>query len=347
MKAYYNEIDKYCVEWLRNLIAEGLIADGDVDARSIGDVRPNDLRGYTQCHFFAGLGGWSAALRKAAWPDHRPVWTGSCPCQPFSLAGKQRGFADERHLWPYWCYLIGQCRPAIVLGEQVASGAAWLRLVRSDLEALGYAVGAIPVEAACAGADHLRDRYWFVGHAIGARQLQPQGRECDIGRWTGDAGSVGHGACEPEREPHDAGDTIADGRQTRPVSGGAGGTSGAIGLAHPDQPGASEERQQRSGQFGGAGCDQETCALGNALADSSQQQQHGGGNARAVGWDEYPDGGSWVIGADGKARRVKPGIRLLVDGVPSRVAKLRALGNAIDLRPAAAFIDAVASSPSS
>jgi DNA (cytosine-5)-methyltransferase 1 len=98
VKAYYNEIDLFASQWLRNLISEGLIADGDVDTRSIRDVRPSDLAGYRQCHFFAGLGGWSLALRLAGIPDDYPLWTGSCPCQPFSVAGSGGGFDDERHL---------------------------------------------------------------------------------------------------------------------------------------------------------------------------------------------------------------------------------------------------------
>ena len=81
-------------------MAEGLIAFGDVDERDIRNVEVVDLEGYTQCHFFAGIGGWSVALRLAGWPDDRPVWTGSPPCQPYSTAGKGLGQKDERHLAP-------------------------------------------------------------------------------------------------------------------------------------------------------------------------------------------------------------------------------------------------------
>ncbi len=92
MTAYYNEIDPHAAAWLRELIKAGHITDGEVDERSIEDVTPEDLLGFTQCHFFAGIGGWSYALRLAGWPDDRPVWTGSCPCQPFSAASATGGF---------------------------------------------------------------------------------------------------------------------------------------------------------------------------------------------------------------------------------------------------------------
>ena len=172
--AYYNEIDPYAAQWLRNLMAEGWITKGDVDERSIEDVRPNELAGYDRLHFFAGVAVWDYALNQAGW-GRREVWTGSCPCQPFSAAGKGAGFADERHLWPHFHWLITQCRPAVVLGEQVASkdGLAWLDLVQADLEGAGYTSGAVDTCAAGFGAPHIRQRLYWVAYADGPR---PQGR---------------------------------------------------------------------------------------------------------------------------------------------------------------------------
>lgn len=173
-RAFYNEIDPYAAQWLRNLIKEQLIADGDVDERSIEDVRPSDLRGYTQCHFFAGIGVWSHALRSAGWSDDRPVWTGSCPCQPFSSAGKGNGTADERHLWPAWYHLIRQCKPDVIFGEQVEAAIrhSWLDLVQTDLEGSGYTLGAVGLPAAGFGAPHIRQRLFFVADAVDIRQFK-------------------------------------------------------------------------------------------------------------------------------------------------------------------------------
>ena len=167
LKAYYNEIEPFAAKWLRNLIAAGHLPRGDVDERSIEDVKPEDLKGYGQCHFFAGIGGWPLALSLAGWPDDQPVWTGSCPCQPFSGAGKRQGEADSRHLWPAFFRLISECRPATVFGEQVASalGREWFAAVRLDLEDLGYACGCADLCAAGVGAPHIRQRLFWVADA--------------------------------------------------------------------------------------------------------------------------------------------------------------------------------------
>ena len=160
-RAFYSDIETN--DWLFELISSGHIMSGAVSRASISDLTASDLSGYTRVHLFAGIGGWDLALRMAEWPDDVPVWTGSCPCQPFSSAGKQQGTKDERHLWPEMRRLIRECAPPIIFGEQVSSraGRKWLAGVRADLEALGYAVGAADLCAAGAGAPQIRQRlYW-------------------------------------------------------------------------------------------------------------------------------------------------------------------------------------------
>jgi DNA (cytosine-5)-methyltransferase 1 len=170
-RAYYNDNDPFCCRWLQRLIEAGAIAPGTVDCRSIVDVRAQELEGYDQHHFFAGIGGWSAAVRLAGWPDGRACWTASLPCQPLSGLGEQRGHVDQRHLWPAFHALISECRPATIFGEQVASpdGREWLAGIRADLERIGYAVGAACLPAASAGSPTKRERLFFVGNAGSAR----------------------------------------------------------------------------------------------------------------------------------------------------------------------------------
>lgn len=182
--AYYNEIDPYAAQWLRNLIAAGHIAPGDVDERSIVDVRPDDLDGYVQCHFFAGIGGWSYAARLAGWPDDRPLWTGSCPCQPFSVAGAGKGQEDERHLWPIFFDLIRACNPAVVMGEQVAAALkhGWLDGAFDDLEGTGYTCRAVLAPASAFGAPHVRNRVWFIADAERDEQPRQEPRSWTLGR---------------------------------------------------------------------------------------------------------------------------------------------------------------------
>jgi hypothetical protein len=289
MRAYYNEIDGYAAQWLRNLIEQDLIADGDVDTRSIVDVTPNDVKGYTQCHFFAGLGGWSGALRRSGiWPDHRPVWTGSCPCQPFSVAGKQGGFADERHLWSHFRYLIAQCRPATVLGEQVAAAADWVRLVRGDLEAMDYAVGIVPVEAASAGAYHLRDRLWFVAHdECAGRQRGIVGNEFGFAESCGMGNANGAGLAVGPIEDQQRGSVRSEGA----TAAAAGDRDAVVGVT-----------------------DQCGWPAGNGAVEAAR---HGG----AVAADD--SGLGWAVSYDGKARRVESDFRLLAHGFSVRVDGLR------------------------
>ena len=160
----YNENEPFAIRWLEQLQERNLIPEGRIDGRSITELRPEDCD--PTSHFFAGIGGWAYALQLAGWNPARDVWTGSCPCQPFSIAGKGTGTSDKRHLWPIWRDLIAECHPPVIFGEQTSSklGRDWLSGVRTDLEALGYAVGAADLCAASVNAPHRRQRLYWVAH---------------------------------------------------------------------------------------------------------------------------------------------------------------------------------------
>jgi site-specific DNA-cytosine methylase len=225
--AYYNEFDAKKAAWLRQLIKAELIPAGEVDERSIRDVRAEDLEGFAQCHFFAGIGVWPHCLRRAGWPDQREVWTGSPPCQPFSVAGKKKAQADDRHLWPELARLIRERRPQSFFGEQVASkdGLAWIDLVYADLESAGYAVWAVDICAAGFGAAHIRQRLAIVADTSVERH---DGRR---------AGEQGTGPFQSER--------------SRDVGGM--GDAENIGRLGGADDGNAGRRQRPSGQAGEAG----------------------------------------------------------------------------------------------
>lgn len=327
MTAFYNEIDPYAAAWLRQLIAAGHIAPGVVDERDIRDLTPDDLKPFTQLHFFAGIGGWSCALRLAGWPDDRPVWTGSCPCQPFSASGKGQAFDDDRHLWPVWFKLIAACQPATVFGEQVASKAAldWYDLVSTDLEKAGYALGAADLCAAGLGAPHIRQRLWFgaepcclahAGGASGPERVSDAGttapthggRQANRFAGSGAVGRMGHATGRRRGQTWPARSQPAQ-RTTA--------ASADDRLAHTHRP-------RPQGRAGKPGPDQRFAGA-QSLVDRNP-------------WQEL----DWLRCRDERWRPSQPGLYPLADGIPGRVGRLRAYGNAIVPQVAATFIEAFA-----
>jgi len=332
---YYNEHDPFAAAWLRELIHDKQLPPGEVDVRDIQDVRPVELAGYTQCHFFAGIGGWKLALMRAGWPDDRPVWTGSCPCQPFSAAGKRTGTADERHLWPSWFWLIQQCGPATIFGEQVASPDAlvWLDIIQPDMEGAGYAVGVADMCAAGVGAPHIRQRLWFVADSASERRGETWASSGRPAQWTGDGSNVGW---------------VADAHCNRRAAfeHGSARTSSSFQVVDRTNESCAGESWRAGSDAGG---------VGNAI--STGLERLGGYGDRTTGRTLAPGSiaeagdamrpgptngiwrdADWLLCRDGKWRPVEPGTFPLAHGVPNRVGALRGYGNAINPEVGATFI---------
>ena len=300
---YYNEWDKGAAAWLRELIKQGHIPFGVVDERSITEIRPEDLDGFTQCHFFAGIGGWPLALRLAGVSEDAHLWTGSPPCQPFSAAGKQLGQFDPRHLAPVFLDLISECRPPVRFGEQVAPAIAksWMCDLQTHLEREDYAVGFAVLPACSVGAPHKRDRLFF-----GAHRLAHPG-----------------GITDNKRREH-----AQHRRQNETEQTGMGRCGG--GLAYTDSERLQRERRDSDSQ-GREGQDiRQAGLLDGAGSENSTTYSHHGF------WSDA----DWLGCRDGKFRPVEPGTFPLANGIPARVGRLRGYGNAIVPQVAAEFIKA-------
>jgi len=327
MSALYNEIDPFAAAWLRELSRRGHIAEGVVNESSVVQLDPVDVASATQFHTFAGIGVWSYALSLAGWPDDRPVWTGSCPCQPFSAAGKRGGFADSRHLWPAWFRLIEECRPPVVFGEQVTSkdGLAWLDAVYADLEGAGYAVGAVDLCAAGVGAPHIRQRLFFVAERLGDGQRE------------GLEGHAGHG-------DGDGGRSHATGPATE-ASAVGGLEHGTRDRREPRGTGTDGRCAARGRRVGGLG-DADRPRLATRIVEPERDGSRSTEPARAgLHGDPGPTNGhwrdaDWLYCRDARWRPVEPGTFPLAHGAPQRVGRLRGYGNAIVAQAAAEVIRA-------
>ena len=94
------------------------------------------------------------------------IITGGYPCQPFSIAGRQKGEQDPRHVWPEMFRLVKELRPTWVIGENV-SGHIKLGLdtVLENLESEGYSARAFSISASSIGANHQRERVWIIANS--------------------------------------------------------------------------------------------------------------------------------------------------------------------------------------
>lgn len=358
MTAFYNEIDPYAAQWLRNLIAAGHIAPGVVDERPIQEIDAWELARYTQCHFFAGIGIWSLALRRAGWSDDLPIWTGSCPCQPFSAAGQRKGISDERHLWPTWFNLIEQCKPPIVVGEQVASkdGLGWLDLVSTDMERANYAVGASDLCAAGFGEAHLRQRLYFIGmaHTIIGGQSRQSGcgdiqkqrvTKCGAVSGLADANGGQRARITNSIERFGVGEAIgrkqSNGSASNDCSIDRMGNTGCTGTGWFAGSTFGEEAESKvSGRADGDGSGN-ACGSASAIDGTIQRSAIRDPGEIDQRWLDA----DWLLcrnpAGEPSWRPVEPGTFPLAHGVAARMVKLRAYGNALDAETATSFAKVV------
>jgi len=313
MTAYYNDIDPFSCDWTRQLIKAGIIPDGEVDERSIWDVRPDDLTSFQQCHFCNGISVWPYVLKQAGFPTDRVVWTGSMPCQPFSAAGKREGFADERHLWPAWFHLIGVCKPPVVFGEQVAGkdGGTWLDLVHADLESMGYACGPVVAPAAGFGSPQGRHRIYLV-----ADTTHSHGRPGERGTETGTREDG-----ERRRRPASSGTVGVVGKSDSPGSQPGRETCKAVGHGHTAESTGGPSflvHTLQQGLEGYAGDERNGNEPGRQRKDEARPVAPASGPCNSFWSDAL-----WIPCRDGKWRPIEPGTSPLASGLPRSMGSMQ------------------------
>lgn len=292
-----------------------LIPEGEIDGRSIRDVRAADIIGFDQCHFFAGLGGWAYAGSLAGWSE-RQWWSGSCPCQPLSGAGQRQGHADERHLWPAFHDLIAECCPSVVVGEQTESdiGREWFAGVRADLEASGFACGGADLCAASVKAPHPRQRlYWVAKRLADAAGIVIQDK------------SSAREFSQPQQNDGDRESGMVDATSERRREG------------RPQQPGRQREPSFAEPNAQGRVVDASNATEGRRIIfgsdQSSAEDRQWSSDELARSDDrarpDYENTVDLECWWDGKIRRAPSGLPMLVDGLPDRILAFHMFGNAI------------------
>lgn len=311
MKHFWNDNDPGAVAWLRQL-AHLFPVRANVCDKSILDITAQDMDGYAQHHFFCGIAGWPVALDMAGLGRMEGVMTGSAPCQPFSIAGTQRGNLDERHLAPVWLAIIKATKPRILFGEQVDAAIrhGWLDDLFDALEECGYACGAAVLPACSVGAPHIRKRIIF-----GAVRIDRIAEVAD--EWRGlraqrlaDADDQQRQPVSDEQSPRVFG-AVARAPECRNRSGEYRASMGGLAYAARSGRGqarcdASRHREAYEGPPGNR--------HGNGGADDVQRRVVGTSRASAPhgGWHDT----DWLFCRDGKWRPAQSSVQRVAYGLP-------------------------------
>ena len=266
---------------------------------------------------------------------------GGFPCQPWSLAGQRRGEEDDRNLWPETFRIVADLRPRYFVGENVPGIAPYLDTIFNDLERAGYEGFTVEVPAAAFDAPHLRYRVFIVAYSKRGQDYERERADLEKEEPSGQGGDSTFGiSCEDVSNPisTDGGGRPNAGRT--PDQGG--GTSEARGEGVQPQDGeartdniesgsedvADTKSERLEGRNNGQGREREKgmrlLSTGSSesenVDDSSQQRLDGSRNPGERGWPEYTDSGWWSG---------EPDVGRVAHGVPSRVDRLKGLGNAV------------------
>ena len=263
-------------------------------------LRWRDIRTLTGDDFYARTGRRSVT-----------VISGGFPCQPFSVAGKRRGKEDDRYLWPEMCRVISEIRPAWVIGENVP-GIVNLALdtVLSDLESQGYACQTFIIPAAGVDAPHRRERICIVAYS-GSRRCDGARNICNIRK-------LQKGTSGQEQ----AGQIERSGKVSADVS--------HSNTVRCNMWGSERERVQRPNaprHEANSGCKDVANANRAGLERTEQCKNDGrkigGGTQSAAGAT------SERSSDEGRYWPIEPDVGRVANGIPSRVDRLKCLGNAV------------------
>lgn len=340
----FNEIEPFAAAWLRTMYG-----DSHVDTRSIADLNAADVAGFRRVHFFAGIGGWEEALRIAGWPEEREIWTGSCPCQPFSVAGKRGGTDDERHLWPEMFRLIRECHPATAMGEQVSSkdGLLWLDGVFADLEAEGYTCWAVDTCAAGVSAPHIRQRLYWVAEYD---EVRHNGRKNSTGTRQPKQhheAKAGDESLPTHRLEHAA----SDGRDARRAESERGSVASGCGADWLGDTSGEGPQERQDGERGAADL-QHQAAIGASSWSNYRIEQLSDGTQRriesslfALAYGIPRDVGPIVAELGKLGINPETARRIIANARRNRTGRLRGYGNAIVPQVAVEFIRSFMEAP--
>ena len=260
------------------------------------------------------------------------ILTAGYPCQPFSVAGKQKGTEDDRHIWPFIFRIVAQKRPTWCVFENVHGHIAMgLDQVLADLESEGYSTRTFVVPACGVNAPHKRDRLWIVAYSNSddgrnGSSTKSQGRQSRMEHRSGSQrqpiqepnknvadttilGSQEHGHGKPDEFVHVSED-VADTNNARQSSSSGRGQNSwneeghDIGRSGENVADTSGEGSQ--GRLSGRSDSERQSFVGQSGCSSSTYGQSG------EDW--------WAV---------EPNVRRVAHGIPKRVDRIKGLGNAI------------------